>query len=138
LYVCSLGRGAVGSRDVGDEHIRESRIGAGDEVEVCGLGAVEAGLELCGCDLWDHVTSLLSTAGDNDGRAVHVHFPIAFEVEPGPGERIVSGSDTIRDSIFEGRRIHRGCVVAEIARGGVWAPTLDRVNNHPFAALGGL
>lgn len=133
-----LDRGAVGGRDVGDEHVWEGRVGAGDEVEVGGLGAVEAGLELGGGDLGDDVTSLLSAAGDYDGRAVHVHLPVAHVIEPGPGERVVSCSDTIRDGILEGRRIHRGGVFAEVAWGGVGAPTLDRVDHHPFAALGGL
>ena len=86
------------------------------------------------------MVALVGAAGDFDGGAVHVHFPVADFVEPGPGEGVCARLDALGDGEAVGIRVRgRGGVVgSEVTRdafGGTAA--FDGVDDHPGGALGG-
>ena len=109
--------GAAAVADVGDEHWRE-RGGA-----LCEAGGF--------CVRF----SLLATARDGDGGAVHVHLSIADLVEPRPRERVVTGCDAFGDRKLKLTGSVAVWILGKISSDARWATAFDRVDDLPLAVL---
>ena len=111
---------AVGSGatvDIGDEHAGQ----VGTLLERGGLFRTLGGTTL-----------------DSDGSAVHVHLTVTNAVEPGPGQGVLAGLDTVRDGEVEvgGDLV---CLAAtDVTLSVDRATTFERLDDHPVGVLGGL
>lgn len=111
LEILALSSGALLVGNVGNEHVGE---------------AAEDGRDIA-----------VTTAGDSDGGAVHVHLSVADLVEPGPGEGVLARGEISGKGNIVG--VEALCVVGvlrEISRSVGRAATHDSVDDLPLAVLG--
>ena len=116
---------AVGRWDVCDKHGGERRCVSAKEFRDGGLGLVEIGV------------SLVGTASNLDVSAIHVHLPIPDFVKPGPRKSIGCWGNALRNGEGICIWVRSSRVISKVARCVLSrATSLDRVNDHPFGALG--
>ena len=111
---------AVGSGatvDIGDEHAGQ----VGTLLERGGLFGTLGGTTL-----------------DSDGSAVHVHLTVTNAVEPGPGQGVLAGLDTVRDGEVEVGGDLVGLAATDVTLSVDRATTFERLDDHPVGVLGGL
>ena len=87
--VLIIDSGALGGRNVGDEHIGESGVALH---QLCDVGWHIV--------TWDSI-AFLAAAGNRNRCAVHVHLAITDLVEPGPSQSVLSWFDALGNLILE-------------------------------------